>query len=419
MSTSSTLRSISWLELFPWLIIFRSFSISLGLTAMLAALVGALLMPLGWKLSEALFIGPEPSTMGYDTPGERSNISNLVRRLGDINPRDGAFDSIAGQAGVLPHSRLQGQMGDWSVTFNRFASPVRALFSLQITLREFAYLVCGFLWSLAVWAFCGGIIVRQAVVKLSVDERISLRSTVGHTCSKYLAYLTAPLFPLLVIVLLTIPIALVGLLMRGGDVGAFIAALLWIFVLMAGVAMAITLLGLLFGWPLMWGAIAAEKHSDSFDAVSRAYSYVFQRPLHYLFYAIVASLFGALCWILAEYLEAAVIGLSWWSASFGAGVERVAVLRGAIEHREGVAGFGHTVVTTFVLWEGLVHLIATAFRYSFFWTATAAIYLLLRYDADRTELDEMFLEEEENLRKLPTLSTDDRGVPEPPAEPSE
>jgi len=411
MSDSGTLRSISWRELFPWLIIFRSFSISLGLTAMLAAMLGALLMPLGWKVSSTLFLGEERLA-------RRPVMQVIAADLATINPRTDRGSGLASKAGVLPHSALQGQSGDWSITFERIIVPFRNLHSTEISLPEFVYFLFGGLWSLAVWAFCGGIIVRQAIVKLSVDERIGLRSTVWHATSKFVSYFSAPLFPLIVVVLITIPIALVGLLMRLGDGGSLVVALIWILVLIGGVIMAITLLGLLFGWPLMWGAIAAEKHSDAFDAVSRAYSYVFQRPLHYLFYALVASLFGALCWILVDNFEEGVIGLSWWSASFGAGAERVQEMQTLIAHRDRLDGMEHAAASLFALWEGLIRLVATAFRYSFFWTATAAIYLVLRYDADRTEIDEVYLEGDDHPRTLPTLPTDARGVPQAPADPA-
>ena len=35
-------------------------------------------------------------------------------------------------------------------------------------------------------------------------------------------------------------------------------------------------------------------------AFSRSYSYTFQRPLHYLFYATVAAFFGGFCWLLVN-----------------------------------------------------------------------------------------------------------------------
>ena len=48
---------------------------------------------------------------------------------------------------------------------------------------------------------------------------------------------------------------------------------------------------------------------------------------------------------------------------------------------------------------------ATAFGYAFFWTAATAIYLLLRYDVDQSETDEVFVEEEEEY-DVPTAASD-------------
>src|SRR5207244_212129 len=45
-------------------------------------------------------------------------------------------------------------------------------------------------------------------------------------------------------------------------------------------------------WPLIPVTLSAEG-SDSFDDLSRSYSYVYQRPWHYLWYCIVALLYGA------------------------------------------------------------------------------------------------------------------------------
>ena len=90
--------------------------------------------------------------------------------------------------------------------------------------------------------------------------------------------------------------------------------------------MALLLLGLIFGWPLMWATISTEG-TDSFDALSRTYAYVFQRPLRYLFYAVVAALLGWLGWLLVENFAAAVVWLALWAASWGsgAGAHRVAI----------------------------------------------------------------------------------------------
>ncbi len=43
----------------------------------------------------------------------------------------------------------------------------------------------------------------------------------------------------------------------------------------------------------MYATISTEG-SDGFDGFSRAYSYVFSRPWHYLWFAIVALVYGAI-----------------------------------------------------------------------------------------------------------------------------
>ena len=162
--------------------------------------------------------------------------------------------------------------------------------------------------------------------------------------------------------LATVPIFFLGLLM-GSDFGTLLVSIVWPLALLLGVLMALLLLGLLFGWPLMWSTISAEG-SDSFDALSRSYAYVFQRPLHYLFYVIVAAVLGFLGWLLVANFAAAVIWLSYWAAGWGCSAERLA----AVMHG---AGAGGAVIH---FWVGCVKLLAMGFSFGYFWTAACAIY---------------------------------------------
>ena len=57
--------------------------------------------------------------------------------------------------------------------------------------------------------------------------------------------------------LVALLLALVGLALRV-DVGVLVASVFWPLVLLGGFVMAFLLLGLFFGFPLMWGAISAE-----------------------------------------------------------------------------------------------------------------------------------------------------------------
>jgi len=209
--------------------------------------------------------------------------------------------------------------------------------------------------------------------------------------------------------------AVVGLLLRVG-LGIVVAALLWPLVLLGWTVMALFLLGLLFGWPLMWAVIGAEG-TDCFDALSRTYNYLFSRPLHALFYAVVAIGIGILGWLLVANFAAAIVYLSYWAASWGAGVDAVYAVRTG-DGLGPVGGFGGFWIR---FWAECVKLLAVGFLYSYLWTTATGIYFLLRRDVDARELDEVFLEESpENAPSgLPPLRTDESGVPEVADKPQE
>ena len=89
---------------------------------------------------------------------------------------------------------------------------------------------------------------------------------------------------------LTLPLVIFGLLMKL-DLLVMLLSVIWPVALVIGFLMAMLLVGLFFGWPLMWATVGVES-TDAFDSLSRAYSYVFHRPLRLLFYVIVA----VCCW---------------------------------------------------------------------------------------------------------------------------
>src|SRR5206468_10702794 len=52
-------RSIAWRELFPWLILFRTFRIAISPTLLAVATVAVLVTSLGWRISGIVFLSPE------------------------------------------------------------------------------------------------------------------------------------------------------------------------------------------------------------------------------------------------------------------------------------------------------------------------------------------------------------------------
>jgi hypothetical protein len=295
--------------------------------------------------------------------------------------------------------------------FYGLVEPFRRLFQLDLSWREFFFYLLGGLWTICVWGLFGGAIARIAAVRLGRDERVGLGESIAFARQKWLSFVAAPSMGLIAIAALAIPLWILGVVMRI-NLGVVIAGLGWAFAALIGLLMALFGIGLLFGWPLMWSTIATEG-SDAFDAFSRAHSYTFQRPLHYLAYATLSLVLGVLGWILVALFCDAIVGFAHWAVSWGSGADRLREIAAAAaqptETTSGLLWFGAKLMAFF---NTIVRSLLTAFQYSYLWAAGVGIYLLLRRDADQTELDDVFLDEESATPYgVPVLPPDEAGVP--------
>jgi hypothetical protein len=276
------------------------------------------------------------------------------------------------------------------------------------TLGDFLSLLLSALWSLAVWAYFGAAISRVAAVQLATGEQVGFWAALRWAKAKWPAYFAAPLLPMLGVAVAVLPILVLGFLMRS-DFLAFLATLVWPLALVAGLVMAVLLIGVLLGWPLMWATISVEG-TDSFDALNRTYAYVFQRPLRYFLYVILAAVIGWLGWFLVDNFAASVIWLASWAASWGAGSRQIEVLTTG----SGNSSLARGAAWLIAFWGGCVKLLAIGYAFSYFGIASTAIYYLLRRDCDARETDEVFLDADTSEQKfgLPKLEKDAEGAPE-------
>ena len=173
-------------------------------------------------------------------------------------------------------------------------------------------------WAVLVWALIGGAITRIAAVQVARDEKIGLLEAVKFAARKFQSYLGAPIFPVLGIVFFAVCCLVGGWVTRIPYVGAVVGPMLWVLPLIAGFVMTIIVIGLVLAWPLMFTTISAEG-SDSFDAISRSYSYLYQRPWRYGLYWMVAGVYGSVVlvfvftfafWMVSAGKAAAALGLS-------------------------------------------------------------------------------------------------------------
>ncbi len=388
------IRSIAWRHVFPSLRLFSAVRLALNFKALLLAAIGTVGTVAGWRVLGQLF------------GDEQSAAVSLEKSVAEVWPWERSLlapslDQLTSLEAWRTHSPLV-------IAWNEISLPFRQMYEAP-SLTTFAYLLTCALWALIVWSFFGGAITRLAAVAIARHENASLGELTRFVNSRLQGYFVAPLFPMLGTLLVGLLLAGLGLLLRI-EYLAIVVAVVWPLVLLGGFVMAFLLIGLFFGFPLMWGAISTEG-TDSFGALSHSYSYVYQRPLHYLAYGVMAALVGVLGWVLVTLFLEAILALSAWGVSWGSGGERFQRLfgpEGTAEAASAILGF----------WTNCLVTLAYGFVFSYFWTASTAIYFLLRRLVDATELDEIFMPGESEQHGLPSLKTGADGVPTVTDEPA-
>lgn len=406
-------RRISWSEIFPWLLIFRSFTIAASPTVILLATVGLLLTPIGWIVAEFCFIGDEMAKASPEVSASVEYNESLGNR---VQPSGSDFEALEQ---TLPWN----SRGVFMDIYNDFVGPYRSIVAIAVPprdaetgevaisafgMRRFAYFACGGLWMLVVWSFVAGCISRIAVIRLSRDERVGLKKSIRFTIRHYLSLVGAPLMPLSIVLLFILLMVIPGLLMRL-DLGALIVSLIWGFLLLIGFLITLLLLVLSVCWPLMAPTISTES-SDAFDAITRSFSYIYYRPLHAIFYASLGIILLSLGGLLAGVLGDGVIHVTRWGASWGAGSDRMTEIApvdredsGDDEDEDAESGMLGSSVTVFGFWENIVRAVRTGFLYGLFWCVASATYLVLRRSVDETEIDDVHYDGDDQLDELPPL----------------
>ncbi len=343
-----------------------------------------------------------------------------------------------GQAGVPWQA---GHAWEWLLTKQvpvlieplvKLVRPVLYLLQSDSGFWNFLYFLLVILATVATWAFFGGALTRMAVVQIARKEKIGLGEAIRFAVGHYRSYFFASLAPLLGVAAILILLILFGVIHLIPAVGEIWDGLLWPVVLVLGLAAAVVLVGLV-GWPLIHVTISAEG-SDSFDALSRSYSYVYQKPWHYVWCALVALLYGAAVVFFVGFMGSLMVYLGkvgvastpfsgpenlnrdpsflfvYAPTSFG---WRELLLQGGTVEGQALVTNGvinETARSTYSssfrwwnwigvflvsVWIYLVFLMIDGFGYSYFWSAGTIMYLLMRRKVDDTEMDEVYLEEEE------------------------
>jgi hypothetical protein len=164
----------------------------------------------------------------------------------------------------------------------------------------------------------------------------------------------------------------------------------------------------------MYPTVAVEG-SDSFDAISRSFSYVFARPWRMLFYTFVAVVYGALTYLFVRFFIWLLLGLthffvSWWftkngdPATVGQVFPHIWPNVGPTPfdtltyspHYEQLKWSEDFAAGMISFWVYLVIGLLGAYAISFYFSANTIIYYLMRREVDATELEDVYVEESED-----------------------
>jgi len=368
-------------RLLPWLRILRAVGLSIAPKKLFLAVLGMLALNAGWEI-----LGRAFSPEALPAPTHWLGVAS----------------SPAALRGPTVLSMFQGALWDLSEPIRKVFQPFFWVFAPRVDLKGIVGALIGSVWAVCVWGIVGGAIARVTMVQLAQGEHIGMGTALRFAFRKWLPLAFAPLCPFLAVALFVIPNVLFGLLFRiPGDLAQSIAQGLLIFPILAGLVISIILLGLAAGWPLIVTSVAAEGE-DGFDALSRSYAYVFQRPLYYAFDMGFAWMLGLVGLVFVLFFQQLLLHLVQWSLSFTVPPEQIATLF-AQPQPVSLDPFGIARGSSSPpFWLSFVNAMVHGWIYSYFWSAASLIYLHIRQEVDGTSWREVALPTAPVVRAAPS-----------------
>ena len=266
---------------------------------------------------------------------------------------------------------------------------------------EYVVLIVLVLGLMIIWSVFAGAVTRLTALELGKGEKTGLKDSISFVMKKFWSYFWSPLTPILGVLFFIACNVAGGLLGKVEFAGEIAVAVGFPLAILSGFL--IVFLGIIgvIGFILMFPAISSEG-SDAFDAISRAYSYVLSRPLHFLSLFITLIVCGMILTFVAGYGACLVMKTSYFTVGLGMG-EKLNEIRAFIA---GLSGGGDTITTLnpvsmriaallFMLYIVLIKIIVGSIIIAFVGSASTIVYLIMRKDVDGTEMDDIYVEENE------------------------
>ncbi len=394
--------------------IFRSFRMAIQPSKLIIAfgMIAAIGLA-GWIMDIPKTVAATPGTNGRETELQifmtsPQSVKSYIERYGKSEEQTGVFSTL------------------WHFGRDRFHGILRNLFAMKITavldniteyLRAVGWAVryhpfyCAIFGviKLCIVSIGGGAICRIAALQFARDEKPGVTEALRYSLKKFWSFFTVPLVPAGIVIAVGACIFLLGVL---GNIplglGELIVGLFVWLGLLAGAIVAAVVIGTAAGFNLMFPAIAYDG-SDSLDAVSRSFNYVYAKPWRMGFYTITAFVYGAICYIFVRFFAYLLLLATYTGLRLGAGLDSARGLPDKIVAIWREPSFGQLLVysteTGSLSERGaalLVYLsvliivgLVVSFIISFYFSSNTVIYALMRNRVDGTALEEIYTEPEQ------------------------
>ena len=440
-----TLRDINWRETFPFTHVFRAFRVAIHPSKLFLALLAIACLWCGGLILDSVWphrsnvIANEAALL--ESGARADELERARRRMASsMTPEDAAAfaeyerasQAAAGNAGIFEtFFSYEIKAADNVLMFRAmpFDSIWHFLVDGPLWLWKYHWLFALIYtaWFLLIWSIFGGAISRIAAVHVARDEKISVRHAISFSVGKILSFIFAPVIPVFIVLGIGVLISIVStVLLHIPYVGPPIAGLFFFLALIGGFVIALVILGTIGGFNLMYPTIAVEG-SDSFDAISRSFSYVFARPWRMLWYTLVAVVYGAICYLFVRFFVWLVLTVTWFFMTWflgGHNVNQPADVWPRIfphpldplkplpytpdyDHLKGSEAAAAGLI---VWWNYLLIGLIGAFAVSFYFSANTIVYYLMRRQVDATELDDVYVEETEDELEEPAAGAPGAGT---------
>lgn len=402
--------------------LFKTFAMAVGHNKLLIAFMAAVVLGVAGFLMDmsrsvnALRL-PDKIMTELDVFVENPMSVGVFIESADINMNEGVFFTMTSFVSEKFNDMVVSLIG-WDIA--KFFASIADLGKAFVWAFMYHPLYIGIyaIIFLVVMSFCGGAICRIAALEISRGEKLGAIEAMRFSREKFWSLFCAPLLPVCIVATLGIAVLLLGLLGNIPLVGEISIGLFLPFAIILGTMMTLVVIGALAGGGMKFAVVAYEA-SDSFDAISRTFCYVYTRPWHLVMYYLVALIYGGICYLFVRLFAFIVLlmvymclWLSLWAKSAMSGtVSKLEViwpgpnffnLAGdhavyAMNWSESIAAFLVRISVAVVM--GLV----MAFIISFFYCASTTIYALMRNKVDNIPISDI------NLNQ-PQPKTSDNGV---------